>query len=352
MPKGTRTIGTRWVDVNKQDEENPLYRSRLVAQEVKKGSGFDEFFAAMPSLSALKMLVTIAVTFQLPHAGTAVKEAYAKRRLLGFLDVKRAHFFSDATRELYVELPAEAKKPGEDVVGKLLKSLYGTRDAPLNWELQIRKVMVAIGFKQGKRNPCIYFHAGRDLRTVVHGDDFTTAGTFENIKWLHGELSKTWKCIERGISGPPGTPDTIQDIRVLNRITTWKEDGIWWQPDARHAELAIALLGDGPRGAKVTTPLAKGAVENLKDAAEFLNEEEATQYRSVAMRAAYLAQDRPDLQVATRFLSQGLQKPTTSHMLMLKRVARYSYLRYRPRMAQFFPHQSKRCGQTLITLVA
>ena len=177
MPKGTNY--TRWVDVNKQDEENPLYRSRLVAQEVKKGSGFDEFFAAMPSLSALKMLVTIAVTFQLPHAGTAVKEAYAKRRLLGFLDVKRAHFYSDATRELYVELPAEAKKPGEDVVGKLLKSLYGTRDAPLNWELQIRKVMVALGFKQGKSNPCIYFHAGRDLRTVVHGGDFTTAGTFE-----------------------------------------------------------------------------------------------------------------------------------------------------------------------------
>ena len=65
--------------------------------------------------------------FQLPHAGTAVKEAYAKRRLLGFLDVKRAHL-----------------KPGEDVVGKLLKSLYGTPDAPLNWELQIRKVMIAL----------------------------------------------------------------------------------------------------------------------------------------------------------------------------------------------------------------
>ena len=83
MPKGTRTIGRQWVNVNKQDEENPLYRSRLVAQEVKKGSGFDEFLAALPSLSALKMLVTTAVTFQLLHAGTAVKAAYAKRRLLG-----------------------------------------------------------------------------------------------------------------------------------------------------------------------------------------------------------------------------------------------------------------------------
>ena len=172
------------------------------------------------------------------------------------------------------------------------------------------------------------------MRTVVHGDDFTTARTFENIKWLHGELSKNWKCIERGILGLPGTPDTIQDIRVLNRIITWKEDGIWWEPDARHAELVIALLGDGPRGAKVTTPPAKGAVENLKDAAgttSFLSDEEATQYRSVAMRAAYLAQDRADVQVATRSLAQGLQKPTTSHMLMLQRVARY--LRYRPRMA-------------------
>ena len=50
VPKETKIIGTRWVDVNKQDETNPLYRSRLVAQEIKRGSGFDEFFAAMPSL--------------------------------------------------------------------------------------------------------------------------------------------------------------------------------------------------------------------------------------------------------------------------------------------------------------
>ena len=33
VPKGTKIIGTRWVDVNKQDETNPLYRSRLAAQE-------------------------------------------------------------------------------------------------------------------------------------------------------------------------------------------------------------------------------------------------------------------------------------------------------------------------------
>ena len=94
------------------------------------------------------------------------------------------------------ELPAEAKKPGEDVVGRLLKSLYGTRDAPLNWELQIQKVMLALGFKQGKSNPCIYYHAGPRTSELLYMEMiFTTAGTFDNIKWLHEELSKKWKCV-------------------------------------------------------------------------------------------------------------------------------------------------------------
>ena len=53
---------------------------------------------------------------------------------------------------------------------------------------------------------------------------------------------------------------------------------------------------------------------------------------------AYLAQ-HPDSQIATRSLAQEGQKPTISHMLMLQGVARY--LSYRPRMAQFFLHQSK-----------
>ena len=190
MPSGIKTIGTRWVDVNKQDEENPFYRSRLVGQEIKRGSGFDEFFAAMPRLSALKMLLTIVVTFKL-IASTGQIPKIGTRRLLGFLDVKRAHFYSEATREIYVELPIEGKiASAGDVVGRLRRSLYGTRDVPLNWELTIRKIMMKLGFAQGKSNPCIYYYQKRDLQTIVDGDDFTTAGSYENIKWLYEALGK------------------------------------------------------------------------------------------------------------------------------------------------------------------
>ena len=34
-PKNEKVISTRWVDVNKGDEQRPKYRSRLVARELK-----------------------------------------------------------------------------------------------------------------------------------------------------------------------------------------------------------------------------------------------------------------------------------------------------------------------------
>ena len=104
-----------------------------------------------------------------------------------------------------------------DVVGRLKRSPSGTMDAPLNWALTIRKVMMKLGYTEGKSNPCIYYHQKRGLRTVVHGDDVTTAGSFENIKWLHDALRRAWMVVERGSLGPPGLPNTTQDIRVFEQ---------------------------------------------------------------------------------------------------------------------------------------
>jgi hypothetical protein len=53
---GKDPIGTRWVDVNKGDESNPDYRSRLVAQEIKRDNR-EDLFAATPPLDAKKMLM-------------------------------------------------------------------------------------------------------------------------------------------------------------------------------------------------------------------------------------------------------------------------------------------------------
>ena len=101
-PAGEKVIGTIWVDTNKGDEQSPVVRSRLVAQEVKRAGSLEHYFAATPPLSSLKLLLSIAVTAVLPR-----REAiYAKKGacVIQFLDVKKAHFWATAERVLFVEL--------------------------------------------------------------------------------------------------------------------------------------------------------------------------------------------------------------------------------------------------------
>ena len=156
---------------------------------------------------------------------------------------------------------------------------------------------------QGKSKPCICDRPARELRTEVRGDDFTTVGSFEDVKRFHTSAAKEWQVVERGILGPPGSPKASQEIRVLNRIVAWSNEGICWEPEPRHAELGAGQPGKGK------TPLAKPSQEGLQREEAPLSAEEATMHRSIAMRAAYMGQDRPDLQTATRSLAQGLQSP-------------------------------------------
>ena len=73
------------------------------------------------------------------------------------LDVSRAHFHPYAARELYVELPEEDKVPGEDMVGVLLRCLYGTRDAANLWqEYSIDVFVNKLGMELGVSNPCLF----------------------------------------------------------------------------------------------------------------------------------------------------------------------------------------------------
>jgi hypothetical protein len=58
---GKDPIGTRWVGISKGDADNPEYRSRLVAQEIKRDNG-EDLFVATPPLEAKKMLMSMAVT--------------------------------------------------------------------------------------------------------------------------------------------------------------------------------------------------------------------------------------------------------------------------------------------------
>ena len=125
------------MDINKGDSVTPENRSRLVAKEIKKDKRAD-LFAATPPLEAKKALFSFALT-----EGIGWKGDRRSGMKVDFIDVRRAYFFAKAKREVYVDLADEDAEPG--MCGRLNKSMYGTRDAAHNWEIEYSDFMSSIG---------------------------------------------------------------------------------------------------------------------------------------------------------------------------------------------------------------
>ena len=79
---------------------------------------------------------------------------------LEFIDVKRAYFQAPSRRDVYVKLPEEEAEEG--MCAKLLKSMYGTRDAAQNWEEEYVRFMESIGFRRGIVSPCVFYNKEKE----------------------------------------------------------------------------------------------------------------------------------------------------------------------------------------------
>ena len=84
------------MDINKGDDQNLDYRSRMVAQEINIDKR-ENLLAATPPLEAKKMLFSLVAS----TVGTP------REKKLDFIDLRRASFPSDARRTLYLKLPPE-----------------------------------------------------------------------------------------------------------------------------------------------------------------------------------------------------------------------------------------------------
>ena len=143
--KDGKIIGSRWVNCNKNDINDPDVRCRLVAQEVNLHVD-DSFCAATPPLEAKRLFVSEWASRQ---------DRYMQ---LSFVDVKKAYFDGVPERSLYVRFPPELGLP-KDMVGKLVRCMYGTRDAGAIWENCYTKCLIDLGFDQGVASPCCFTHS-------------------------------------------------------------------------------------------------------------------------------------------------------------------------------------------------
>jgi len=319
---GRAPISVRWVDVNKGDDLNPNYRSRLVARQLKAtDTSGKSYFAPAPPLEALRTVISMAMT-KTPTHRPDWDPGSKTRTQISLIDVKRAYFNAqiDPTEpETFVQLPREDPEH-ESMCGLLLRHMYGTRAAADGWQEECSTVMVRLGFAQGDASPNVFRHYEKQITSSVHGDDFTSSGPKDALDWFEAALAEQYELTVAPRMGPG--PGDAKEGRVLNRIIRWLDGRIEYECDPRQVERLIAECGLS--GAKsVVTPGVKATFTELQEDSEELPGHLTTAFRGAAARGNYLAADRLDSQFACKEICRWMSKPSKHAWKALKRLCRY-----------------------------
>jgi len=261
---GKSPITVRWVDTNKGDEQNPNYRSRLVARQLKAHdhSGAS-FFAPAPPLEALRTVLSLAMTNVGSHRPDWDRES-PNRTQVSLIDVRRAYFnavIDKRDKPTFVDLPSEDPDHVEQC-GQLLRHMYGTRGAADGWQEEYSTMLVRHGFRQGNACPNLFYNPIRHISVSVHGDDFTSSGGKLQLDWFEAAVAEEYE-IAVGPRLGPGVQDA-KEGRALNRVIRWCEEHIEYEADPRQVERLIAECGlEGAKG--YVTPSVKATFRELEE---------------------------------------------------------------------------------------
>ena len=166
--EGQPRISSRWVVTNKEDHDGMKVRTkaRLVVRGFQET---EEHRSDSPTLSkeSLKILISIATNEDFEIRSLDVKNAFLQGKPI--------------EREVYVEPPADYKKPGK--IWRLKKNVYGTDDGTRSFYLSMDESLKKLNCKQITGDSALYTYHGKNnkLQGVLgmHVDDLWTAGSEE-----------------------------------------------------------------------------------------------------------------------------------------------------------------------------
>ncbi|XP_019173807.1 PREDICTED: uncharacterized protein LOC109169380 [Ipomoea nil] len=200
-------------------------------------------------------------------------------------------------------------KPGQ--VCKLIKSLYGLKQASRQWNLKLTQEFLSMGFKQVVSNSSLFTKDKGDdfVALLVYVDDVVIASpNLNQVNQIKSHLDDVFHIKDLGalkfFLGIEIARNT-EGISVSQRKYTLElleETGFL---DCKPAKTPMATA----------TKLSKAIGNKIDD---------ITQYRRLVGKLLYLTITKPYVSYATQQLSQFLDCPTDVHMQAAHRVLRYT----------------------------
>ena len=94
--------------------------------------------------------------------------------------------------------------------------MYGTRGAAADRTDEYTRVLVEIlGFQKGESSPCNFDHPVKNIKVVVHGDDFVSEARKRDQLWFDDGLKKHFE-LKTETLGP--SPGEVKELGILNRV--------------------------------------------------------------------------------------------------------------------------------------
>nr|GLL42026.1 uncharacterized protein LOC109184712 [Ipomoea trifida] len=311
LPPGKTPIGCKWVYKIKlrADGSVECYKARLVAKGYTQQLGIDyiETFSPVARLTTIRTFLAVAAS-----------RAWHIQQL----DINNAFLHGDLDEEVYMVLPPgfQGEKPNQ--LCRLLRSLYGLKQASQQWNAKLCNALLCMGFNQSKADPSLFTkgYGSELLALLIYVDDILVASpNLSLIQELKTHLHNAFKIKDLGTLGFFLGIEAHLDRSGLNLCQ-------------RKYTLNI-LSESGFLDCKpVSTPMVPGHHLD-KDNGTLLSD--AGCYRRLVGRLLYHTATRPEITYAVQQLSQFVDAPTNGHFTAAHRILRY--IKKAPGQGIFYP---------------
>ncbi|SYW84660.1 uncharacterized protein UHO2_04591 [Ustilago hordei] len=189
VPPNTRLVDSKIVLRLKLDADGiPVrHKARLVARGFtqREGIDFEETFAPVAPLSAIRALLSLAVE---------------RNWEIHQLDITMAYLNSTLNHVIYMKPPEGAKVPTGKAY-RVIKGLYGLKQSGREWNMEFDKFLRRSNFHRLDCAPCIYTRGEGDnfAIVVIYVDDtLIIAPTLETVRRIKEEIGQRWRMEDGG----------------------------------------------------------------------------------------------------------------------------------------------------------
>ncbi|KAF7573927.1 hypothetical protein PtrM4_055500 [Pyrenophora tritici-repentis] len=176
-PKDANIVDSKWVFTIKTKPDGTVerFKARLVARGFTQVHGIDynETFAPTVRMDTLRLFLATVAAEDLECFHYDIKNAFTESHL----------------KELILLKPPEGVHVEKGHVLKVLRSLYGLKQAARDWNLLMKKELLAWGFVQSLADPCMFVHKERKIRILVYVDDVLAAAKEQSHRLRNNQFN-------------------------------------------------------------------------------------------------------------------------------------------------------------------